>query len=147
MSFRSALTNPSSTSGGVGQTFTGANPSTTPILVSNATYILDSVTLTAGVYSFVIGIEVELVNGTTLASFGVSITSNSVILYNTQLLQEQSITGGGPDYFLPLQNTTTLVLSQETTLNLNVTAVFSSGSVKVGIPNNILKYIQAVKMA
>jgi hypothetical protein len=153
MSYRSALSNPSITSGSVGTTYSVAATAAVP-LASLTTLTIASIVVPAGVYSVNMCVNINLTAGTYIASgqiiLGSSASSGSVS--TASLYQDVGIVSYTAPTGIDIEriSTITIVLTEATKLYLNLVYNFAAGgSITSEIPNAtaIPFSLQAIKLA
>jgi hypothetical protein len=145
MSFRSALSAPSTQSGSIGTVLTGANPASPYTIVTATPQTLDSVSLPAGVWSIQLSEQVAL-TASTVTNLKLNLVAGSAIVYSTALIQESAVAVTETYTF---SDTATIVLSATTVVSVNVTSTFTgAGSIVIDNPvTTSTQYITATKMA
>jgi hypothetical protein len=144
MSFRSALSAPSTQSGSIGQVLTGGNP-TSYTLVTTSAQTLDQVSLPAGVWSIQLSEQVAL-TASTVTTCSIRLLQGASIAYSTALIQESAVAVTETYTF---SNTVIIVLSATTVMSADIVATFTgAGSVVVDNPVTAsTQYITATKLA
>jgi len=143
MSFRSALNAPQTNSGNVGLVKNGANPASSYTLVNNTNQIVDTITLGEGVWHVEVSYEATFSTAVISSQLLVTLTTPAGTIYSDGRILAQTLTGGRNFGFSAMA-----VLSAPTTITLNISAGFSSGSIIIDNPGTVsTQYITATKLA
>jgi hypothetical protein len=147
MSYRSALSNPTLSSGNVGQVILSAG--TAPVsLLNSGVIVIDTITLGAGVWHITTGSSVSI-TGATMTTLKTAFSSVTITYMSAtkvqQTLTPNTTTTTNPYIF---SDSDVITLTAPTVLNYTGYALYSGGTVIASPPDTTSqKYITATKLA
>jgi len=145
MSFRSALNNPTPSSGNVGLVITAGNTNYDEALTNNVPKTFATITLGAGTWSIQMTetVEYNTTNVTAVVIFLERETDNAKYFSRNLIVPNTSLQTTGIE-----NDMVNVTITEATTLKLVAVATFSSGIIRISYPEiDSAKFLTATKLA